>query len=172
MVGDRAASGPEGNGADAARRVDVYTRDVIPIKAPSTQQANLVQIGLLLEFFGDDAPLDGIEPMHVKQYMHWHSRKAIEWYESKKRQVPPKGGLEGTTVIRVFVERALCGDTAHSIVREIRRLRTCRRTRKKAGNSPGPKGSDHSVGRVRTREISDIDRTRPMHVGRPTSPDR
>ncbi|SAK88009.1 integrase family protein [Caballeronia temeraria] len=72
--------------------LDAYIRDVIPTKAPRSQKDNLEQIVLLLEFFGDDAPLDEIEPMHVKQYMHWRCRKAIEWYESKKRQIPPKAG--------------------------------------------------------------------------------
>jgi integrase len=83
---------PKGLAPTLRAAFDTYIRDVIPIKAASTQQANLVQIGLLLEFFGDDAPLDEIEPMHVKQYMHWRCRKAIEWYEAKKRQIPPKAG--------------------------------------------------------------------------------
>ncbi|WNO23845.1 integrase [Burkholderia phage phiBtTUL1a] len=68
-----------------------YIRDVLPGKAQSSQQANLVQIGLLKKFF-DGAPLEEIEPMHVKQYMHWRHKKAIEWYESKKRPAPPNAG--------------------------------------------------------------------------------
>lgn len=70
---------------------DAYMRDVLPKNAPSSQAAKLVQIGLLKEFF-DGAPLDDIEPMHVKQYMHWRHKKAVEWYQSKKRPVPVNAG--------------------------------------------------------------------------------
>jgi len=55
-----------------------YIRDVLPTNAPSSQSAKLVQIGLLKEFF-DGAPLDDIEPTHVKQYMHWRHKKAVAW---------------------------------------------------------------------------------------------
>lgn len=70
---------------------DAYMRDVLPGNAPSSQAAKLVQIGLLKEFF-DGAPLDDIEPTHVKQYMHWRHKKTVEWYQSKKRPVPPNAG--------------------------------------------------------------------------------
>lgn len=71
--------------------LDAYMRDVLPTNAPSSQAAKLVQIGLLKEFF-DGAPLDDIEPTHVKQYMHWRHKKAVEWYRSKNRPVPPSAG--------------------------------------------------------------------------------
>jgi integrase len=71
--------------------LDAYMRDVLPTNAPSSQAAKLVQIGLLKEFF-DGAPLDDIEPTHVKQYMHWRHKKAVEWYQSKKRPVPVNAG--------------------------------------------------------------------------------
>lgn len=70
-----------------------YIRDVLPRKALSSQKANLVQIGLLKEFFGDDAPLDQIEPVHVKQYMYWRHKKAVEWYQSKKGTAPLDAGF-------------------------------------------------------------------------------
>ncbi|WP_167368738.1 tyrosine-type recombinase/integrase [Paraburkholderia tuberum] len=71
---------------------DAYIRDIIPGKAASSQGANLVQIGLLKEFFGDDAPLDEIEPVHIKQYMYWRHKKTVEWYKSKNRVVPANAG--------------------------------------------------------------------------------
>ncbi|CAN0626354.1 protein of unknown function [Burkholderia multivorans] len=30
--------------------------------------------------------------MHVKQYMYWRHKKAVELYESKKRPAPPDAG--------------------------------------------------------------------------------
>jgi integrase len=71
--------------------LDAYMRDVLPTNAPSSQAAKLVQIGLLKEFF-DGAPLDDIEPMHVKQYMHWRHKRAVEWYQSNNRPAPSSAG--------------------------------------------------------------------------------
>ncbi|MDI3304400.1 MAG: tyrosine-type recombinase/integrase [Burkholderia multivorans] len=71
---------------------DAYTRDMIPLKARSSQKENLDQIVLLKEFFGDGFVLDDMEPTHVKQYKHWRHKKAVEWYQSKKRPVPPDAG--------------------------------------------------------------------------------
>jgi integrase len=71
---------------------DAYMRDVLPNNAPSSQAAKLVQIGLLKEFFGVSFLIDDIEPMHVKQYMHWRHKKAAAWYLSKKRTVPANAG--------------------------------------------------------------------------------
>jgi integrase len=71
---------------------DAYTRDKLPLNAPSSQQAKLVQIGLLKEFFGDSFILDDIEPTHVRQYMHWRHKKAVEWYQSKNRKPPANAG--------------------------------------------------------------------------------
>lgn len=71
---------------------EAYTRDVIPLKARSTQQENLDQIVLLREFFGDQFLLDDMEPTHVKQYKHWRHKKAVEWYQAKKRPTPPNAG--------------------------------------------------------------------------------
>lgn len=69
-----------------------YVRDIIPGKAPRNQKDNMGQIALLREFFGDDAPLDEIEPVHVKQYMYWRHKRAVAWYQSKKRIAPPDAG--------------------------------------------------------------------------------
>lgn len=48
-----------------------YRKDVIPAKAPETQKDNLRELAKLLEFFGESAPLDKIEPQHVRQYLDW-----------------------------------------------------------------------------------------------------
>lgn len=71
----------------------VYMKDVIPRKSPRQQEDNLAQIALLKEFFGNDAPLDDIEPVHVKQYMYWRQKRAIEWYRAKDREPPPNAGF-------------------------------------------------------------------------------
>ncbi|RQT75008.1 integrase [Burkholderia cepacia] len=33
-----------------------------------------------------------MEPTHVKQYKHWRHKKAVEWYQAKKRPAPPSAG--------------------------------------------------------------------------------
>lgn len=55
---------------DAAER---YQRDVLPTKAPKTQQGNLRELTKLLEFFCDPAPaaLNDIEPQHIRMYLDW-----------------------------------------------------------------------------------------------------
>ncbi|WP_333998238.1 tyrosine-type recombinase/integrase [Burkholderia orbicola] len=68
-----------------------YIRDMLPLKSPRSQKDNIEQIALLKEFF-DGAPLDEIEPAHVKQYMHWRHKKSVEWYQSKGRIAPPNAG--------------------------------------------------------------------------------
>jgi len=70
----------------------VYVKNIIPTKSHRQQEDNLAQIALLKEFFGSDAPLDDIEPVHIKQYMYWRQQKAAEWYKSKGREVPPNAG--------------------------------------------------------------------------------
>ncbi|TGZ99477.1 tyrosine-type recombinase/integrase [Rodentibacter pneumotropicus] len=49
-----------------------YQNEVIPLKALNTQRANRVNLKNLLAFFGNPpAPLDKIEPQHIKQYLDW-----------------------------------------------------------------------------------------------------
>ena len=49
-----------------------YRKDVLPGKAPRTQQDNEKELQWLLKFFDDPpAPLDNIEPLHVSQYKKW-----------------------------------------------------------------------------------------------------
>lgn len=54
-----------------------YRVKVLPTKAPRTQQDNEKELGWLLQFFGDPpAPLDTIEPVHIRQYIDWRMQAA------------------------------------------------------------------------------------------------
>ncbi len=57
--------------------VEAYQRDVLPTKAPRTRKDNLAEIAKLLEFFDNPpAPLEAIEPQHVRQFLDWRSATA------------------------------------------------------------------------------------------------
>lgn len=59
---------------DAAER---YQREALPLKARRTQKDNLSELAKLLEFFNDPpAPLDQIQPQHVRQYLDWRGATA------------------------------------------------------------------------------------------------
>ncbi len=62
--------------------VERYWEMVIPSKAPGTQIGNEKERDWLLKYFGNPpAPLDQIEPAHIKGYMRWRvqeTRKAAE----------------------------------------------------------------------------------------------
>lgn len=56
---------------------ECYQRDVLPTKAPRTRKDNLAELANLLKFFDDPpAPLDAIQPQHVRQYLDWRSASA------------------------------------------------------------------------------------------------
>lgn len=75
----------EGEEADGAPKVStfghvakLYKVKVVPKKAPATQRDNLREIAKLLEFFDDPpAPLESIEPQHVRQYLTWRESAPI-----------------------------------------------------------------------------------------------
>lgn len=46
-----------------------YLKEVLPGKAVRTQKDNLAEIDNLLAFFGADAPIEAIEPIHVRQFL-------------------------------------------------------------------------------------------------------
>lgn len=71
---------------------DIYMREVLPTKAARTQIDNLKELAFLREFFDSAAPLDEIEPTHIKQYLRWRHQKALAWYAEKKRKAPPNAG--------------------------------------------------------------------------------
>ncbi|MFM0044050.1 tyrosine-type recombinase/integrase [Paraburkholderia sediminicola] len=70
---------------------DIYIREILPEKAPRTQVDNLKELTYLREFF-ERAPLDDIEPTHIKQYMRWRHQKAVAYYTEMKREIPPNLG--------------------------------------------------------------------------------
>lgn len=56
---------------------DRYIRDVIPTKAARTQRDNLVELNFLFKFFNDPpAPLESIQPGHIRQYLDWRGKTA------------------------------------------------------------------------------------------------
>jgi len=53
-----------------------YIKEVIPNKAPRTQKDNLTEIEWLLKFFDNPpAPLEKIEPIHIRKYLDWRKAK-------------------------------------------------------------------------------------------------
>lgn len=57
---------------------DRYLIEIIPTKAPRTQNDNLKELEWLLKFFNDPpAPIDEIEPIHVRKYLDWRSSSPI-----------------------------------------------------------------------------------------------
>lgn len=59
--------------ADFLQLADKYEREVLPLKAKSTQRVQRSDIKDLREFFGQPspAPLDGIRPKHIQQLLKW-----------------------------------------------------------------------------------------------------
>lgn len=54
-----------------------YIVEVVPTKSPATQKDNRRELTKLLEFFDDPpAPLESIEPQHVKQYLRYRGKTA------------------------------------------------------------------------------------------------
>lgn len=80
--------------------VERYRKDVIPTKAPETQKDNARELVKLLEFFGDSAPLDKIEPQHVRQYLDW------------RKDAPVRAKREKALLSHVFNFARECGLTA------------------------------------------------------------
>ena len=54
-----------------------YFREVVPGKAPSSQQSDEKEKAWVLRFFDDPpAPLEAIEPHHIRQFMRWRTEQA------------------------------------------------------------------------------------------------
>lgn len=52
-----------------------YIKEVIPTKAPSTQKDNLRELTQLYKFFDvTPAPLEDIEPLHIRQYLDYRTQ--------------------------------------------------------------------------------------------------
>lgn len=57
---------------------DRYMIEVAPGKAPATQRKNWQEVAKLKDFFNDPpAPLDAIQPQHVKQYLRWRKSAPV-----------------------------------------------------------------------------------------------
>jgi len=68
-----------------------YVADMLPTKSPRTRSDNVKELDNLREFF-KGAPLDEIEPTHVRSYFRWRAKKARDWYEAKGRVAPVDAG--------------------------------------------------------------------------------
>lgn len=73
------------------RETDEKTH-LFPLKAPRTQIDNEKELAFLRRVFVDCAPLEDIEPQHVKQYMRWRHDVAVEWFRKNGQQVPQNAG--------------------------------------------------------------------------------
>jgi integrase len=59
--------------------MDMYVIKELPNKASRTQSDNIKEMVHLRDFFGNPpAPLDEIQPIHIRQYMTWRVQKAKE----------------------------------------------------------------------------------------------
>jgi integrase len=58
---------------------DAYLREVVPKKAPRTQQDNIKELAKLKEFFNDPepAPFEEITSNHVARYLEWREAAAV-----------------------------------------------------------------------------------------------
>ena len=53
-----------------------YVRDILPTKADATQKDNERELLKIYQFFDNPpAPLDKIEPQHIRQYLDWRTKK-------------------------------------------------------------------------------------------------
>lgn len=69
---------------DGHGKVAGYRADVMPGKSVRSRDDNEDQLAWLLKFFGDPpAPLDSIEPLHIRQYMRWRVKQAKAAAEAK-----------------------------------------------------------------------------------------
>lgn len=86
-----------------------YIKEVIPTKAPATQKGNMLELSHLFKFFDNPpAPLEKIEPIHIRQYLDWRNvlhanrekalfshiwNKAREWGYTNREN--PCAGIKG-----------------------------------------------------------------------------
>lgn len=75
-----------------AKVLEQYWLDVIPTKAPRTQADNEDQRAWLLRFFNDPpAPLEKIEPVHIRQYLDWSVKTKRTTAEARNAQRRKEG---------------------------------------------------------------------------------
>lgn len=72
-----------------------YRKEVLPTKEPRTRKDNEKELEWLLKFFGDPpAPLESIEPTHIRQYMKWRVKQSRALAEQKNAGRRKAGRLE------------------------------------------------------------------------------
>lgn len=75
---DRTADGIRQAVITFAYVADQYLIEIVPTKAPGTQVKNRQELARLKEFFCDPpAPLEAIQPQHVKQYLRWRKSAPV-----------------------------------------------------------------------------------------------
>lgn len=73
-----AASKPVGDLITFRYVAERYMRDVVPHKALATQKDNLRELNQLYKFFDDPpAPIETIDPVHVRQYLDFRSSAKV-----------------------------------------------------------------------------------------------
>lgn len=93
--------------------VAAYWKDIIPTKEPRTRRDNEKERVWILRFFNTPpAPIDGIEPKHINQYLNWRVKEAAKAAEARNAErvklgrapvpIPPKYGQ-----VRANREKAL-----------------------------------------------------------------
>lgn len=93
--------------------LEKYWEEVFPHKSAGTQLTNEKEREWLLKFFGDPpAPLDKIEPKHMKDYLRWRVKATVaarkEENEQRKRDgKPPLACPENLGHVRANREKAL-----------------------------------------------------------------
>ena len=72
-----------------------YRKHVLPTKASATQHDNQRELVFLLRFFGGDspAPLDEIQPVHIRQYLRWRVGEAKRLAQKKHPGKPVPDNL-------------------------------------------------------------------------------
>lgn len=77
-----------------------YFAEVVPTKAVGSQRSDQQEKGWVLKFFGDPpAPLDDVEPQHIRQFMRWRATQSRE--AAIARQQGRKGG-DASTIAPTF----------------------------------------------------------------------
>lgn len=86
------AQKPEGGIITVRYVVGRYFNEVVPSKAPNTQRDNEQEKAWVLKFFDDPpAPLDSVEPQHIRQFMRWRAAEARKAAEARNAARQAKG---------------------------------------------------------------------------------
>lgn len=97
------SSSASGNMVTFRHVAERYMREILSTKAPATQEINLRELGNLYKFF--DAPpvqLDAIDPIHIRQYLDWRVREAIQVLRADN-EARRRDNLDGRKKLRKIV---------------------------------------------------------------------